>query len=126
MTRVAREVEFTEPDVVDWCYKSNDHNQLHLSKSEAADGPFGERIVPGMMVLDQVSGLLSQYGETVDGSVILANIVACRFRDPIPLDEEVLISVEESDEDQRFTYLDFEARCNGALAVHGTVSIALD
>lgn len=126
MTEVQRTVTFDEDMVRAWCDQAGDSNQIHLDEQAAADSTFGQRIVPGVMVLDQVSGLLWQYGEVEGKTTILANLVACRFRDPIPFDEEVTITLEEAGDDNRFQYLDFEARVNGTLAVHGSASVVLE
>lgn len=123
--KVEREVSFSAEEVRDWCDQAGYSNGIHLSEQEAADSVFGERVVPGMMILDQVSGLVERYGSIEGEYAILANVVACRFRDPIPLDEEVTISVKESDSDNSFTYLDFEARTWDELAVHGTVGVVI-
>lgn len=122
---IERAVRFTEDDVLEWCQQANDQNPLHLSEDVAGDGPFGERVVPGMMVLDNVSGVLTEYGNRHDDNIILANLVSCRFREPIPIGSTVSISVSEADEDGKFTYFDFQARVDGQLCAHGTVSVVI-
>lgn len=95
---VARDYTFSEGEVKKWCRQAQDHNPLHLSAQAADDHPiFEERIVPGMMFLDRVSGLLTQWGETKDGSVILTNMNHVEFHKPVGFDQEVTITLEESE-----------------------------
>lgn len=95
--KVARHFTFSEDEVRAWCQQANDHNPLHLDQQAAEDHPiFEERIVPGMMMLDKVSGLLTQWGETKDGDVILRNIKNVTFHEAVPLDHEVTITLDEA------------------------------
>jgi len=123
MTSVELTITFDEHDVQEWCDQANDSNSIHLSAEEASESVFGERVVPGMMILDQVSGLVEQYGATRGGTAVLTDIVAVRFRDPIPFDEDVTIRVsdEPSEESDKKTTLDFTAETWDGLAVHGTI-----
>lgn len=115
---VSREVSFGESEVSDWCDDSGDLNHLH------------QRVVPGMMLLDQVSGLVTELGEEIDpdASIIPSGIVGVRFRDPLLLDEKVEISANVEHSDKRFTYIDFEARAieRDSLVTHGTISVVVD
>jgi Acyl dehydratase len=122
-----RAVQFTEEDVEAWCDRNDDNNPLHLDEHAASLGTFGERVVPGMMLLDHVSGMLTAFGDEHE-NVVLAGITAARFRDPILLGETVNISTTVADEDKRFTYVDFEARVpeRGSLVANGTISILID
>ncbi len=124
---MSREVTFTEDMVQDWCETSRDPNPLHIDEEAAAEGTFGQRVVPGLMLLDYVSGMLTALGDE-DETVILSGITAARFRDPVLLDETVTISVEIVEEDKRFTAVDFEARVEerGSLVANGTMNIVID
>lgn len=125
MTEIARDVSFSESDVQAWCDQSESANQLYLDETVASDSPFGERIVPAAMILDRVSGLVDQYGETRGKRAVLSNIVASRYRDPIPVGKTVTMMVMESGEDQKFTYLDYAVRVDDELASHGSLSVLL-
>lgn len=122
-----REVTFTEDDVQEWCERVDDPNVLHTDAEAAAEATFGQRVVPGFMLMDHLSGMLTDLGGE-DETVILSGITAARFRDPILLDETVTISVEIVEEDKRFTAVDFEARVEerGSLVANGTVNVVID
>jgi len=118
------DVTFTADAVERWCSNNNDPNPLHTDEKSAANSSFGQRIVPGMMLLDQLSGMLTRMGD--DGEeVILAGVTAARFRDPVLLGETVTFTLSEIEEGQNFITMDFEARveerkslvANGALSV---------
>lgn len=124
---MSREVTFSAEDVQEWCERVDDPNPLHTDAEAAAEGTFGQRVVPGLMLMDYVSGMLTNLGDE-DETVILAGITAARFRDPILLDETVTISVEIVEEDKRFTAVDFEARVEerGSLVANGTINVVID
>lgn len=122
-----REVVFTESEVESWCERNNDPNPLHTDPDAAQDDVFGERVVPGMMLLDKLSGMLVELGND-DETVILSGITAARFRDPVLLGETVTFTTEIVEEDKRFTAVDFEARVEerGSLVARGTVNIVVE
>jgi len=124
---MSREVTFSAEDVQEWCERVDDPNLLHTDAEAAAEGTFGQRVVPGLMLMDYVSGMLTNLGGENE-TVILAGITAARFRDPILLDETVTISVEIVEEDKRFTAVDFEARVEerGSLVANGTINVVID
>lgn len=124
---MSREVTFSAEDVQEWCDRADDPNPLHTDAEAAAEGTFGQRVVPGLMLMDYVSGMLTNLGDE-DETVILSGITAARFRDPILLDETVTISVEIVEEDKRFTAVDFEARVEerGSLVANGTINVVID
>lgn len=123
---VERTVTFDEDDVREWCERHDDSNPLHLDEEAAADGPFGRRVVPGIMLLDKLSGMLTEMGGE-DDDVILAGVTASRFRDPVLLGEEVTLSVEVAEDKNTMTIVDFDARVEerGSLVAHGTLSIVI-
>lgn len=128
--RVEQTRTYGEDVVSEWCQQSGDHNPIHLDEEVATESIFGGRVVPGVMLLDGVSALLTQLGEDLDeeGDLILAGIVAARFREPVYFDEEVELLLEETSEDKRFRYAEFEVRCveRDQLAAHGTVSFLIE
>jgi 3-hydroxybutyryl-CoA dehydratase len=52
----------TEADVVAFAGLSGDYNQIHTDAQYAAQGPFGQRVAHGLLVLAIVSGLAVQTG----------------------------------------------------------------
>jgi acyl dehydratase len=122
-----RSVRFEEDDIKEWCDKNVDPNPIHTNEEAASESTFGQRVVPGMMLLDHVSGMLTYLGEH-DEEIILAGITAARFRDPVLLGETVDYKVEVVDSDKRFTYVDFEARVEerGSLVATGSISIVVN
>jgi len=109
--RVARETSFTEEDVKGWCQKSGDHNPLHLNEDEAADSKFfDERVVPGMMLLDQVSGLITQWSETQDGdgTPVISRMSNVVFDEPVYFDEEIQVAIEQEEQEEAMRILQFE------------------
>jgi acyl dehydratase len=122
-----REVTFTEDDVQEWCEQNADPNPIHTDEDAAEDSTFGQRVVPGMMLMDQLSGMLTALGDEGE-EVILSGITAARFRDPVLLDETVAFNVEIVEEDKRFTAVDFEARVEerGSLVANGTINVVIN
>lgn len=118
---------FTEEMIEDWCKFNDDPNPLHVDAGVAGDGVFGQRIVPGMMVLGKISGLLTLMGEG-DEQVILGSIVACRFRDPMLLDEPIEIRLEVKEETNQFTAVDIEVRApeRGSLTMTGVINVVVE
>jgi acyl dehydratase len=127
MDTVEKKVRFSEDRIESWCNSSEDQNPLHLDKHEAGMGPFGERIAPGMMVLDYISGMLSELADD-DEHVILAGVTAARFRDPILVGETVTLRLTDITEDNKFTSVDFEAVVEerGSLVANGVLSIVVE
>jgi acyl dehydratase len=70
----------TEADVVTWCGHTGDGFWLHTDAPRAAEGPFGQRIAPGVMVYAFGTGL----GVPPDSATIIANYGADRLRYPRP------------------------------------------
>lgn len=122
-----RQVTFTEEDVEDWCERNDDMNPLYVDSEAAEEGTFGRRVVPGMMLMDKLSGMLTELGDEGE-TVILSGITAARFRDPVLFDETVSISTEIDEEDKRFTAVNFEARVEerGSLVANGIVNVVID
>lgn len=95
---VAREVTFDDETVRDWCERAGDHNPLHLDESAASNHAiFDQRIVPGILLLDHVSGLVTQWAEVKDGSPILLGLDDVLFLEAVPVGNSVDIVLVESD-----------------------------
>lgn len=124
---VSKSIFFTEDDVREWCREAGDSNPLHLDAEVAQDHPyFEERIVPGMMLLDQVSGLITQWSETREGTPVLSRVTGVNFTNPVPFDEWVTVSVEvEEDASDDAFILFFEVSDDDTSYVHGTATVHL-
>lgn len=111
-----RTVSFDEQDVFKWKQSSDDWNDL-----------YDNGYVPNMMILDQISSMISEIGEEGE-TIILSGVTAARFRDPVLLDEEVEIELYDKEEGQNYTTIDFEARVidRESLAAHGAISFVVD
>lgn len=107
--RVSKDYTFNEAHVEEWCEQSGDSNILHLDEQKAAETEFFDgRIVPGMMLLDRVSGLITEWSQTKDGTPILSRLSGVSFDAPVYLGETVEISIEEAEIDGETHILRFE------------------
>lgn len=52
----------TETDLVNFAGLSGDYNQIHINAEYARQGPFGQRVVYGLLGLSMATGLLAQLG----------------------------------------------------------------
>ena len=73
----------TEADVVGFAGLSGDYNQIHIDARYAAQGPFGQRVAHGLLVLSIISGLAVQTG-IMDRTVIAFREIAdWKFSKPV-------------------------------------------
>lgn len=124
---VAREFSFSEAEVREWCRAAGDHNQLHLNEVAVSEMPlFEKRVVPAMMLLDKVSGLITQWGEVEDSDAtpVISKMDDITFYQPVYFDEDVQIRLEKVAEDDRislqFTVADSiaaEPRADGTVEI---------
>jgi acyl dehydratase len=123
---IGRERTFTESDVDEWCERNGNPNPLHVDSHEALESSFGQRIVPAMMLLNQLPGMVSDIGGD-DTEVILAGITAARFRDPVLLNETVKFTVFDLEEGENYSTVEFEARVEdrGSLAASGALTLVV-
>lgn len=82
---------FSEEDVRLYAELSTDKNPVHLDAEFAANTPFGERIVHGMLVGSLFSALLGQHLPG-DGAIYMTQNQS--FKAPVFLDMEVTATVE--------------------------------
>lgn len=124
---MTREITFTEQRVEQWCERSGNHNPVHLDEEAAADGTFGRRVVPNMMLMDHIPGMLTDLADD-DETLVVSGITAARFRDPVLLGERVTMTTEIIEEDRRYTMVDFECRVEerGSLVANGSLTILID
>lgn len=107
--KVSKKYTLNETHVEEWCKQSGDSNILHLDEDKAAETPFFDgRIVPGMMLLDRVSGLITEWSETKDGTPILSRLSGVSFDSPVYLGETIEVAIEEAENDDETYILRFE------------------
>ena len=80
LTERTRGRTVTEADVVNWCALTGDWFVLHSDKVYAERSVFGQRVVPGLMVVAFSGGL----GVPPDAEFIIANYGTDRIRYPRP------------------------------------------
>jgi 3-hydroxybutyryl-CoA dehydratase len=84
----------TEADVVSFAGLSGDFNQIHVDAQYAAQGPFGQRVAHGLLVLAIVSGLAVQTG-IMEGTVIaFRDIAEWKFSKPVYFGDTVRAQME--------------------------------
>lgn len=72
----------TEADIVNFAGLSGDFTQLHTNAEAARQGPFGQRVAHGLLVLSVASGLLAQLGY-LEGTVLAFRELAWKFSLPV-------------------------------------------
>src|SRR4030042_4004644 len=84
----------TEADVTAFAGLSGDYNQIHIDARFAAQGPFGQRVAHGLLVLSIVSGLAVQTG-VMDRTVIaFREIAEWKFSRPVYFGDTVRCEME--------------------------------
>lgn len=108
--RVSKQLSFSEDEVQEWCEKAGDSNEIHLNEDALSDNPFfDERVVPGMMLLDKVSGLITQWSKTQDDvTPVISRMSNTIFHEPVYFDEEVQVAIEQEDAEDDMRILRFE------------------
>lgn len=107
-------VRFTEDRVREWCNQNDDEM--------VGEEVFGQRVVPGLMLLDSLSTLIH---ELRDEDVILSGITAARFRDPVLIGESVTFTLGDVEEGKNMSTVEFDARVEkrDSLAATGVLSV---
>lgn len=74
----------TEADMVAFCALTADQNRLHVDTEYAAKAAFGQRLVPGMLVLSYMAGLHSRtiFNQRIEHALIAVLDLNCRFPAP--------------------------------------------
>ena len=86
---VSQRRTLTEADVVAFAGLSGDFNPLHVDETFAATGPFGRRVVHGLLVLAVATGLRQQMGVFYGVVRAFAEIKSWTFRRPVFIGETV-------------------------------------
>lgn len=124
--RVSKDFSFSSDEVREWCQESGDSNPLHLDASVVEESEyFEERVVPGMMLLDKVSGLITEWAQTKEGTPVISRMGGISFDMPVHIDESVEIEISESEEQDGSYVLKFavgapaaEPRAQGFVTVY--------
>jgi acyl dehydratase len=85
----------TEADVHAFAQLSGDFNRLHVDAEYARQGPFGQRIAHGLLVLSVLSGLTTQSAgyRALEPFVVALKDIACRFPKPTFIDDTIRVRV---------------------------------
>jgi acyl dehydratase len=81
----------TEADVVAFAGISGDFNPLHTDEVFAAAGPFGQRVVHGLLVLSIATGLRQQSGVFFGVVRAFAEVKSWRFVKPVFIGDTVCV-----------------------------------
>ena len=78
----------TESDVVHFADLSGDYQPEHMDDQYACNGPFGERVAHGLLILSMATGLLNQTG-AFEGTSIAVLEASARFRKPVKFGDTI-------------------------------------
>jgi 3-hydroxybutyryl-CoA dehydratase len=90
---VSRARTITETDLVSFSALTGDWHPQHADAEWAADGPFGERVAHGMLVLSYAVGLLPIDPDRV---VALRGLRSVVFKRPVPIGTTISVEAEVS------------------------------
>lgn len=88
---VSQRRTLTEADVVAFAGVSGDFNPLHTDETFAAAGPFGRRVVHGLLVLAVATGLRQQMGVFFGVVRAFAEIRTWSFKRPVFMGDTVTV-----------------------------------
>ena len=86
----------TESDVVTFAGLSGDYNEIHTNASFAAEGPFGERVAHGLLILSIASGLAVQTG-FIERTVMAFRELDWKFSRPVMIGDTIRVVLEVTD-----------------------------
>lgn len=86
----------TEADVVSFAGLSGDYNEIHTNAAFAAEGPFGQRVVHGLLVLSIASGLAVQTG-FIERTVMAFRELSWKFSRPVMPGDTIRVVLEVTD-----------------------------
>jgi acyl dehydratase len=81
----------TESDVSTFAGLSGDFNPLHVDETFAAQGPFGRRVVHGLLVLSIATGLRQQSGVFYGVVRAFAELKSWRFLKPVFMGDTIMV-----------------------------------
>jgi 3-hydroxybutyryl-CoA dehydratase len=83
----------TEADVVTFAGLSGDYNEIHTNAAYAAEGPFGQRVAHGLLILSIASGLAVQTG-IIERTVMAFRELDWKFSRPVMLGDTIRVLLE--------------------------------
>lgn len=84
----------TEADVVNFAGLSGDYNQIHVDAAYSANGPFGQRVAHGLLVLSIASGLAVLTG-VMEGTVMaFREVNNWKFIKPVFMGDTIHVVLE--------------------------------
>lgn len=88
----------TESDIVSFAGLSGDYNSIHINAKYSEDGPFGQRVAHGLLVLSIASGLVQQTGMMNDTVMAFREINNWKFTKPIFIGDtvQVIVTIQET------------------------------
>ena len=81
----------TEADVVAFANLTGDHHPQHLDATWAAEGPFGERVAHGMLVLSYAVGLVDFDPERI---AALRRVEEVVFKRPVSIGDTITVETK--------------------------------
>lgn len=86
----------TEADMVAFCALTADQNRLHVDAEYAASAAYGQRLVPGMLVLSYMAGLHSRtiFNQRIEHALIAVLNLTCRFPAPTFIGDTLSMHVD--------------------------------
>jgi 3-hydroxybutyryl-CoA dehydratase len=115
----------TETDVLQYAEITGDANPVHVDAEAAARGPYGERIVHGMLSAGLISAAMAN-GVPGPGAVYLSQ--SLQFKLPVRLGETITAEVEVVEVKPRTRRVRLATRCrnaSGALVLDGEAMVLL-
>lgn len=86
----------TETDIVNFAGLSGDYNQIHTDADYAAEGPFGQRVAHGLLVLSIAVGLAVQTG-VIERTVLAFRELSWKFSLPTMIGDTISAQIEVVD-----------------------------
>lgn len=83
----------TEGDIVRFAGLTGDYNQIHTDAAYAAEGPFGQRIAHGLLVMSMALGLAVQTG-MIERTVLAFRELDWKFSLPLVIGDTIRTQVE--------------------------------
>ena len=121
-TKLVKEYTFTEREVREWCERSDNSNSLYLDGSD--------RIVPLPMIIDVASGRAETLVDVREPElgVFASSIKTFPRGEALRLEEAVEITAEFDFDDERYSYVYFEARATerDTVCAEGYVSVLVE
>ncbi len=83
----------TEGDIVTFAGLSGDFNEIHINAAYAAEGPFGQRVAHGLLILSIASGLAVQMG-FIERTVLAFRELDWKFSRPVMIGDTIRVVLE--------------------------------